>query len=110
MKSVFNVRPPAFTKSEIADIARKHYKITGDIDELFSDRDQNFIVTNSKGNYIVKIYNQMENRSTIDLQEDIVNHILEVEPAMKLPKQIGPTITLQKNNQSFIIRLLAVLL
>ena len=109
MKSVFNVSPPAFTKSEIADIARKHYRITGDIDELFSDRDQNFIVTNSKDSYIIKIYNQMENRPTIDLQEDIVNHILKVEPAMKLPKQIGPTITLQKNNQSFIIRLLEYL-
>ena len=51
----------------------------------------------------------MENRPTIDLQEDVINHILEVEPAMKLPKQIGPTITLQKNNQSFIIRLLEYL-
>ena len=109
MKSVFNVSPPAFTKSEIADIARKHYRITGDIDELFSDRDQNFIVTNSKGSYILKIYNQMENRPIIDLQEDIVNHILEVEPSMKLPKQVGPTITLQKNNQFFIIRLLEYL-
>ena len=109
MKSVFNVRPPAFTKNEIADIARKHYRITGDIDELFSDRDQNFIVTNSKGSYILKIYNQMENKPTIDLQEDIVNHILKAEPSMKLPKQIGPTITLQKNNQSFIIRLLEYL-
>ena len=48
MKSVFNVSPPAFTKSEIADIAKKHYRIKGDIDELFSDRDQNFIVKNSK--------------------------------------------------------------
>ena len=45
MKSVFNVSPPAFTKSEIADIARKHYRITGDFDELFSDRDQNFLFT-----------------------------------------------------------------
>ena len=46
MKSVFNISPPAFTKSEIADIARKYYKITGDINELFSDRDQNFIIKN----------------------------------------------------------------
>ena len=39
----------------------------------------------------------MENKPTIDL-EDIVNHILKAEPSMKLPKQIGPTITLQKNS------------
>ncbi len=109
MKSVFNISPPAFTKSEIADIARKYYRITGDINELFSDRDQNFIVKNSKCNYILKIYNQMENGPTIDLQEKIVNHILEVDPAMKLPKQIGSTITLKKNNQSFKIRLLEYL-
>ena len=109
MKSVFNISPPAFTKSEIADIARKYYKITGDINELFSDRDQNFIVKNSKCNYILKVYNQMENGPTIDLQEKIVNHILEVDPSMKLPKQIGPTITLKKNNHSFKIRLLEYL-
>ena len=47
MESVFNVSPPAFTKSEIAEIARKHYTIKGDVDELFSDRDQNFIVKDS---------------------------------------------------------------
>ena len=35
MKSVFNVSPSIY-KSEIADIARKHYRIKGDIDELLA--------------------------------------------------------------------------
>ena len=104
MKSVFNVSPPAFTKGEIADIARKHYGITGDIDELFSDRDQNFIVANSKDSYILKIYNQMENESIIDLQEKAIKHIIEIDPTMKVPKQIGPTVTFQKNGHSYLIR------
>ena len=104
MKSVFNVKPPAFTKSEIAEIARKHYTITGDVDELFSDRDQNFIVKDSKSSYIIKIYNQLEHKSIIELQEEVINHILKNEPSMKLPKQIGPTVTLQKGRHSFLLR------
>ena len=104
MKSVFNVSPPAFTKSEIAEIARKHYTIKGDIDELFSDRDQNFIVKDSGSSSIIKVYNRMENESIIDLQEKAINHILKIEPSMKVPKQIGPTITLQKNDHSYLIR------
>ena len=104
MKSVFNVSPPAFTKNEIGEIARKHYTIKGDIDELFSDRDQNFIVKDSGSSSIIKVYNRMENESIIDLQEKAVNHILEIEPSIKVPKQIGPTITLQKNGHSYLIR------
>tara|TARA_Y100000817_G_scaffold195592_1_gene152989 strand:+ start:156 stop:1154 length:999 start_codon:yes stop_codon:yes gene_type:complete len=104
MKSVFNVSPPAFTKNEIAEIARKHYKVKGDIDELFSDRDQNFIVKDSCNSSIIKVYNQMENESIIDLQEKVINHILDTEPSIKVPKQIGPTITLQKNGHSYLIR------
>ena len=104
MESVFNVSPPAFTRSEIAEIARKHYTIKGDIDELFSDRDQNFIVRDSGSSSIIKVYNPMENESIIDLQEKAINHILEIEPSMKVPKQIGPTITLQKNGHSYLIR------
>ena len=104
MKSVFNVSPPAFTKSEIAEIARKHYTIKGDVDELFSDRDQNFIVKDSGSSSIIKVCNRMENESIINLQEKAINHILEIEPSMKVPKQIGPTITLQKNGHSYLIR------
>jgi len=104
MKSVFNVSPPVFTKNEIAEIARKHYTIKGDIDELFSDRDQNFIVKDSGSSSIIKVYNRMENESIIDLQEKAINHILEIEPSIKVPKQIGPTITLQKNGHSYLIR------
>ena len=104
MKSVFNVSPPAFTKNEIAEVARKYYTIKGDIDELFSDRDQNFVVKDSNSSSILKVYNQMEDESIIDLQEKAIKHILEIEPTMKVPEQIGPTVTLQKNGHSYLIR------
>ncbi len=40
MKSVFNVSPPAFTKNEIAEVARKYYTIKGDIDLSWLELDK----------------------------------------------------------------------
>ena len=46
MKSVFDTSPPSFAKNEAGLLLKKKFKIFGELQELYSDRDQIFFVKN----------------------------------------------------------------
>lgn len=106
MESVFNVPPPSFTRDQIAKIVWSHYSIRGSISELFSDRDQNFLISGTDKNFILKVSNPIERAEVLDLQEKAVKHISSTEPEMQLPDQIGSITKLKKDGRTYLIRLL----
>ena len=56
MPSVFSVHPPSFSQKEAIEILHQEFGLSGKIQELYSERDQNFIVqTDSESKYILKI-------------------------------------------------------
>jgi len=58
MPSVFSVHPPSFSQKEAIEILHKEFGLSGKTLELYSERDQNFIVqTDSNKKYILKVSN-----------------------------------------------------
>ncbi len=106
MQSVFNAKPPSFITEEISEILKRERDLDGNMTELFSDRDQNFLMEHAGGRYIVKVSNPMEDESTLDLQDKAVDHISKIDPSIQVPKRMGPIIIEEKNGRSFMIRMM----
>jgi hypothetical protein len=106
MQSVFNAKPPSFTADEISKVLKRERGLDGDMTELFSDRDQIFLIDHSGVRHIVKVSNPIEDKVILDLQSKAVDHISKIEPTIQVPKQMGPIIVEEKNGQPFMIRIL----
>ena len=90
MPSVFSVHPPSFSQKEAIEILHQEFGLSGKTLELYSERDQNFIVqTDSKSKYILKIFNPAEDRSVLDLQHAATQFIKERDPELGVPLQVG---------------------
>ena len=106
MKSVFNTAPPTFSISEIINFIQDNYNINGNLKELYSDRDQIFLVDSNEKKFILKISNPAEEYSVIDLQDKAAEYIIKNDPSMKIPRRVGPILRIEKNRKKFYIRLL----
>ena len=63
--NVFNTPPPEFNQEEVLDILLKYYNIDCSIENLVSDRDQNFKIISKEQIYILKIANSAESTSIV---------------------------------------------
>ena len=106
MKSVFDTSPPSFAKNEAGLLLKKKFKIFGELQELYSDRDQIFFVKNIENEFILKISNAAEDYKVIDLQDEAAKYIYRKDPRMNIPLRVGSIHTAKKNNEVFFIRLL----
>ena len=71
MSSVFSPRPPSFSEPEITEILAAQFGLSGQSSELYSERDQNFLIqSNSDQKYVLKISNPEERREILDLQNE----------------------------------------
>jgi len=101
MRSVFTEPPPSFSQEEVYQILKKSYHVIGEITELYSDRDQNFIISTDSEKYILKIFNCAERESTLDLQLSAINYIVKNNPEVQVPKPIGEIVLAHKENNLF---------
>jgi len=106
MYSVFNESPPSFSIPEISDILDKEYSTHGTVTELYSDRDQNFHVSNGVDEFIIKVSNPAEERSQLDLQEFASKYISRNDPTIKIPKLAGKIFELRRGGKTYLIRLM----
>ena len=65
MKTIFTNDPPDFTKQETAEEIQRVFHKKGELQELYSDRDQNFLFTTKNQKYLLKIYNSLEKRKNV---------------------------------------------
>jgi len=71
MFSVFNIKPPSFSELKAEKICSSHFKLSCKAHDLYSDRDQNFLIqSNSDQKYVLKISNPEERREILDLQNE----------------------------------------
>ena len=90
MPSVFSVHPPSFSINEAAEILHQKFGLSGKTLELYSERDQNFIVqTGSNKKYILKVFNPAEDKSVLYLQHAATQYIKERDPELGVPLQVG---------------------
>ena len=86
--TVFDSPPPAYTPDEVAQLAGRHFGISGATRALASERDQNVQV----GRYVVKISHRAESRAELDLQHAALTHLALADPALAIPRIVEPGI------------------
>ena len=110
MITIFDTPPPNFSKDEIIKILLSHFDINGDVITLVSDRDQNFLIQSANGlKYILKISNPSEELQILEMQNDATLFIRANDPTLGVPLQIGQIKTIEKNGQSYFVRILEYL-
>ena len=105
MSSVFSTPPPAFSEKEIIEILHTQFGVSGTATDLYSDRDQNFLIKESDGKKsILKISNPAEEKSILDMQHEATYTIYENDPTLCVPLQIGDINSFEKNSKTYFIR------
>lgn len=67
---------PAFTSGEAVSIAEKFYGLKAKARELPSERDQNFLLQDKKGQkFVLKVANSNEKRETLEFQNKVMYHL-----------------------------------
>ena len=106
MHSIFTTLPPSFSTTEVSAIIKHYYGMNGTFYQLYSDRDQIFLISANRKKYILKISNPAESRSVLDLQDAATQYILKKDPNINIPQLVGEIYQERKDGQLYLIRLL----
>ncbi|MBT8087063.1 MAG: aminotransferase class III-fold pyridoxal phosphate-dependent enzyme [Gammaproteobacteria bacterium] len=78
---------PAQPVDEVRDVALRFYGISGDFQELRSERDQNFLVEDVNGDrFVLKVANAAETPAGIDFQIGALRHIATTSSSLPIPR------------------------
>ena len=78
---------PRFPIGEIEQLAQEHFGLSGSLDPLYSERDQNTRLREADGTaWVLKIGNAAEDPAIIDCQLETLLHIAKVDPGLPVPR------------------------
>lgn len=80
------VRRPELGSDEAAEIAARLFGGSGQAEPIYSERDRNFRLRSSAGEFILKIANGEEDRAVTDFQLRALLHIARTDPGMPVPR------------------------
>ncbi len=103
MKNLFTNKPPFFTIPEVLAILNEKYNLEGDVKELYSDRDQNFLLYSNQDKFVLKIFNSEETFQTIDLQISTMRYIINSDFNYFVPKPFGSPLSIEKKGAKFFV-------
>ena len=66
---------PTLTLAEAARLAKEFYGLEGSVQELPSERDQNFLVCMDDTRYVLKVANPTEERALLEAQNQAMEHV-----------------------------------
>src|SRR5215471_20156792 len=81
---------PTFSASEAQALAARHFGLTGGMEPLYSERDQNYRLRAASGDWTLKIVSVEETPEMIDCQIRTLRHIERVDPGLPVPR-VHPT-------------------
>jgi len=84
--SAFDRPKPQFSDEALADVAKTYFGVSGAIEHLESERDQNAVIRTGEGDYVLKIANAGEARASLDLQNAVLRHLEARAPALAAPR------------------------
>ena len=91
--SIVHHQRPCFSEAEAARLAAERYGLKGTAQELPSERDQNFRLTDETGRaFVLKISNVAEKEEVLDFQNKAISHLQGRDPSILCP-QVCPTPT-----------------
>ena len=104
--------PPEFNQEEVLDILLKYYNIDCSIENLVSDRDQNFKIISKEKIYILKIANSAESKRVLEMQNLAMNYISNKDSSLDISIPIKSRndeeiIHVKHNNHRYYVRLLS---
>ena len=112
--TIFSIQPPSFKKTVIKKIVYDLFGFRVNVKKLDSDRDQNFyLYTESKEEFVLKIYNSNESIDIINLQTNVLDHFHQNDSKLiTAPKIIYTTDgkklgRVEKNNIEYCLRLVS---
>ncbi len=71
---------PAFSLEQAAHLAKELYGLNGEVENLPSERDQNFLVHGRSGErFVLKIANATEERALLEAQNQVMAHVARYE-------------------------------
>jgi Ser/Thr protein kinase RdoA (MazF antagonist) len=80
---------PAFSEQDVMDAVQTDYVITGRLEPLVSERDQNFrLITPHGANYVVKIANALEDPSVTIFQIKALQHLEDRRCPVPVPQVV----------------------
>jgi len=78
---------PRFSLEEVAELAERHFGLIGQIDLLYSERDQNCRLREDSGQtWTLKIASVEEDPAIIDCQMEVMQHVSAVDPSLPIPR------------------------
>ncbi|NCO85107.1 MAG: aminotransferase class III-fold pyridoxal phosphate-dependent enzyme [Rhodobacterales bacterium] len=78
---------PCLPEAAVAEAAARHFGLTGSLRALYSERDQNFRLTEADGTaWTLKIANAADDPATVDLQIAALRHLAATHPALPVPR------------------------
>ncbi|HEX2194414.1 MAG TPA: aminotransferase class III-fold pyridoxal phosphate-dependent enzyme [Candidatus Limnocylindria bacterium] len=93
---VLHAAPPRIGPADARRIARATFDVDGDVAELVSERDRNFLLRSDGEGWVLKISNPAEDPSVVDMEVAAVDHVLGIDPALPLahaiPARSGATV------------------
>ncbi len=78
---------PGFSPAQARDIARTHYGLDATVEELSSERDQNFhIVDGVERQYVLKIASEHESVEILESQNAVMAHVAAADKPLACPR------------------------
>ncbi len=105
---------PSFSASEAQALAERHFGLAGELEPLYSERDQNFRLRASAGDWTLKIISVEETPEVVDCQIRALRHIERVDPGLQVPRvhptlEGGSSTSVSRGGHSHIVYLLSYL-
>src|SRR5688500_1020039 len=83
---VLDAPPPALSARHAEEVARERYGLDATAEQLVSERDQNFRLTDASGAaWVLKVSNAAEDRAVVEMEVAAVERIRAVDPALPVP-------------------------
>jgi len=80
--------PIGATLDEAAAIADTHFGLSGSVTKLGGERDDNFQVSTTDGDFSLKIANPADRPSILEMQQLALDHIASIDPSLPIPSPV----------------------
>lgn len=86
------------TESDANRVLQAHYGMTGTLDRLGGEHDDNFLVSGESGQFILKISDPAEDLEVVDFQTAALDHVERRDPSIAVPRSLSDA---NGNRQSY---------
>jgi Ser/Thr protein kinase RdoA (MazF antagonist) len=87
-QSVFDAAKPALSDADITTLLHTNWGLSGSVQPLVSERDQNVQLDTGTARYVLKIANRAEDTGFLALQNAALAHIAVTDPGLGVPRVV----------------------